>query len=196
VAESCKDCGAVETFEIEGCDPCDVEPAGEFSLDGAELHLFDSYAQEHTGTASTPIDYYVQDVDGSPRDPLYDEPTERLWKGPYALKGYAEFPNLTAEAREEGLKKDWEATVWIARKEFEDKHAPYPKEGDVIRFWKIPFFDADANLHEKVPGGGWYFDVVLTDDDGHLFDGPEFVNFKLTVKRATEFAAERRVSPP
>lgn len=196
MADSCKKCGDVTPFEVKGCDPCDVEPAGEFSLDGSEQALFDSYAQEHVKFASTPIDFYSQDVDGSARDPLYDEPIERLWHGPFKLHGYVEFPNLAAEAREEGLKKDWDGIIWISRLEFEESRAPYPKEGDAVRYWKIPFFDADATLHEQVPGGGWYYDVVLTDDDGHLFDNPQFVGFKLTVKRATEFTPERRISPP
>lgn len=172
---------------------------GPFHLDDSERWLFDSIKQEHTGIVGTSMDFYSQQVQPGEkkRDPLYDEPLVGQWCGPYRVTGFAEWPEPNVEVKEEGLRKTWAAVFYVARKEFEDARAPYPKEGDVVRIWSTPYFDKDASvLHEQIPKSGFYFDITKADDDQHLMDAAYFVGLKLTVARRTEFTPERRISPP
>jgi len=196
VAE-CKDC-KVEPFQVP--DGCDVVPACELRFTDGERLLFDSVAEETTNIPGVEVEFYSQQVGRATRDPLYDEPIERVWKGPYKITVYVAWPTQTPEAREEGLLKSFDGTAWGPRITFEKANAPYPKEGDVIRFWKLPYFDKVSvldDIHDhNTPRAGLYFDVTMADDDGHLFDTEAFVGFKMTLRRSTEFTAERRITPP
>jgi hypothetical protein len=161
-----------------------------------EHDLFDSIAQEHVRILGTDVDYWSHEIEKAKRDPLYDEPVKRVFKGPFRIKGYVSWPDSVPEARMEGLRSTFNAEAWIARKELEDAgvKAP-PSESDVLRIWKTPFFDQNSvNLDSKLTGGGYYFDIIDVDDDGHLFDSSTFVGFKLTLKRRTEFTPERRIT--
>lgn len=163
-------------------------------LPDCEHDLFDSIAQEHVRIAGTDIDYYSHRVKDSTRDALYDEPTERAYSGPFRLKGYLVWPDLTPDISEKGWRSVANAECWIARKEIEDLHCPAPSETDVLRIWNTPFFNQWAVDGEDVPGAGYYFDVLNVNDDGHLFDSPQFVGFKMIIKRRTEFTPERRIT--
>lgn len=167
-----------------------VKPAGSMTLGDSERFLFDSFAQEHVRTSGTPMEFWSQDIEGSERDPLYDEPIVRKWAGPFKIVGYLQRPDSIPEAREEGIRQTFPSEMWVARKEFEDANAPPPKEGDVMRVWNLPFY---ADIGD---GKGYFFDVIDSDEDGHLFDQASFVGFKLHVNRRTEFTPERRISPP
>lgn len=160
-----------------------------------EHDLFDSIAQEHTKIAGTDIDYYSHNVSGGKRDALYDEPTERSFLGPFRMKGYVVWPDSTPDATEKGWRTVFPAEAWISRKEIEDQHCPAPSETDVIRFWNVPYFNEWAvDGQTAAPNHGYYFDVLNVNDDGHLFDSPQFVGFKLLIKRRTEFTPERRIT--
>lgn len=163
------------------------------AFDGLELCLFDSIASEVIDIAGTPLDYWRQDVLNSTRDPVYDEPIERVWKGPYRFRGLVEFSASNTEAREEGTRKTWNTTVWIPRVNLEKAGAGVPLEGDVLRFWHVNFYKTRSTIGENVPGAGYYFDVTNVDEDPHIFDSANFVGFRLTVARRTEFTPERRL---
>lgn len=165
-----------------------------FTLCDGERFLFDCWAQEHNRIGGTQIEFWSLNIEKSKRDPLYDEPVERVWDGPFRLIGYLEYPDKVPEAREEGLRSSWASSIWIARKEFEDAHAPAPVAGDVIRVWNTPFHQSVGVDAEDVPGRGFYFDVTDADDDGHLFDNASFVGFKCDITRRTEFTPERRLT--
>ncbi len=168
-----------------GCSP--------FELTGSEICLFDQFADDHLNIFGTPIEYWHQDIANSTRDPLYDEPIDRAWLGPYSLKAYVEYIPAVPEAREEGTRITWNGTIWFTRKSLEDIGAPAPLEGDVIHYWQNRFFREHSVNGEHISNAGYYFDVVNADDDGHLFDSANFVGFKLTVVRRTEFTPERRL---
>jgi hypothetical protein len=164
-------------------------------LPDCEHDLFDSIAQEHVNIHGTDIDYWSHTVDSDSRDPLYDEAIERVYKGPFRLKGYVSWPDSVPEARFEGERTTFGAEMWIARKTIEDVRAPSPNETDVVRIWNTPFFNAWAvDTQDVGPNAGYFFDVIDVDDDGHLFDSPQFVGFKLSIKRRTEFTPERRIT--
>jgi hypothetical protein len=175
----------VRTEKPSGCDP--------FALDGREVCLFDHFAEEHLNIYGTPIEYYHQDIANSVRDRLYDEPIDRAWLGPYKLKAYVEYIAAQPEAREYGTRITWNGTIWISRKSLETIGAPAPLEGDIIRYWSNKFFKEHSVNGEEVPGAGYYFDVINSDDDGHVFDSAAFTGFKLTVSRRTEYTPERRL---
>ena len=179
------DFAQVDTEKPSGCDP--------FALTGSEICLFDHFVDEQLQIYGTPIEYYHQDIEASTRDPLYDEPIARVWKGPYCLKAYVEYIAAQPQAREEGTRVTWNGTIWISRKSLEDIGAAAPLEGDVIRYWSNKFFKEHSVNGEHVPGADYYFDVINSDDDGHLFDSANFTGFKLTVSRRTEFTPERRL---
>lgn len=166
-----------------------------FVIDGSEIATFDHFAVERTEATGTNLDYWHQDIEGSVRDPLYDEPIDRKWKGPFKIVGYVEYAPGQPEMREEGMRVTWTGTIWMARKAIEDAGAPAPLEGDVIRYWPIPFFAEHGVNSEKsaVRTAGYFFDVVNCDDDGHIGGAAAFVGFKLEVRRRTEFTPERRL---
>lgn len=177
------------TLQKTQCHPA-CEPV---RLDGSELQMFDSIAQEHVKAHGTEILYWRQDLDRSQRDPLYDEPVDRSFRGPYKVYGFVEYAAGQPETTEQGMRVTWAGTVWIPRVEFEQSGAGSPLEGDVLQYWNVPWFGEHGVNSEEVPGRGYYFDVVNADDDGHVFDSAAFVGFKLEVRRRTEFTPERRL---
>lgn len=170
----------------------------------AEHALFDSVAQEHVHIVGTEIDYFSHQVPLSVRDPLYDEPIDRAYSGPFKIKIYITWPETAFEVDEKGWRALTSAEAWIPRKEVEDKNCPAPTPTDVMRVWNTPFFNewsvaglAKAGIpvpNTTVPNAGYFFDILSVVDDGHLFDSPQFVGFKLEIKRRTEFTPERRVT--
>lgn len=184
---SCKD--------IKLIDCCDaIMDSCTFELDGKEMCLFDSVAQEVVNIAGTEIEFFHLNLEASSRDPLYDEAIERVFQGSYVMKALVEYPDNFPVVDENGIKEQWDASAWISRSELEGKNAPYPCEGDVIRLWKTPFFNEQSVMDQHVPGAGYFFNVVGVDTDGHPFDGPEFVGVKVVLKRSTEYTPERRMA--
>lgn len=169
-----------------------------FSFSEQESCVFDSIAQEHTEATGTTMYFWHQNLEASIRDPLYDEPIERAWKGPYKIKGYVEYMEGQPQMQEQGMTVRWQGNLYIARATLEDAGAPAPLEGDVFKFWDDKFFkehsvNSDEDALAGTPSPGYYFDVINSDDTGHIFDEAHFTGFKLTVMRRTEFTAERRL---
>jgi hypothetical protein len=164
-------------------------------LDSKELCVFDSIAQEHVDAHGTDVKFYHQDIPGSSRDPLYDEPVDREFRGPYKLKAFVEYPPATPEMTENGMRVTWTGSVWVARAALEVHGIPAPLEGDIFQFWDtVEFYKEHSVGHEHVPGAGYYFDVVTVDEDGHVFDSEAFVGFKCEIRRRSEFTPERRLA--
>lgn len=174
----------------------DVRPfEGPMRTTGREIALFDSVASELVQRAGTVIDYYAIDIAGSDRDPLYDEPTARRFRGPFRLKAFVAYADSQPDPRQEGFVNSWASSAWIPRVEFEKSNFGdiQPGEGDIIRVWNLPYFNEAAVDDESVPGAGFYFNVVNVSNDGHLFDQPQFVGFTFQLARNTEFTPERRI---
>lgn len=169
---------------------------GPLKFDAAEGPMFDSVANEHLGIIGTDIEYFSLDVKGSVKDPLYNEAKTRAYKGPFKVKGFIEYPENAPEIREEGIRAVWNAQAWIPRRALEEAGCPVPNEGDVLRIWKTPFYDqgwAGGNDTHAIPGAMYAFDCVNINDDGHLFDNPNFVGYKIELRRRSEFTPERRI---
>lgn len=163
-----------------------------FRLDEQELFLFDVWAQEPTEGSGTECELFTLNLAKSKVDALYSEPTERAYDGPYLIMSHVEWPEGTPSADEEGFTTVWPSGCWIPRILIEQVGARPPQEGDILRFWKLPYFDkSSVNELPNNPNAGYFFEVIKVNDDGHLFDSSAFVAFRCDLKRRSKFAAER-----
>jgi hypothetical protein len=159
-------------------------------LDDSELEYFDSIASELNALAGDDINYYAMNRAKYKIDPLYGEPIQRQTLGPFRVSAWFQWPNLEPEAGEQGFGYNFDCLCVISRIDLDEQEAPYPSEADVIEAWRTPYHDA------KSLGKGMFFDVIKVNNDGHVNDTASFVQFKLYLKRRTEFGAERRITPP
>jgi len=177
--------------------PTPVQPAldGDFHLGDQELFLFDCIASEVNHIAGTDVDFYYLNKGKSKKDALYDEMVKEAWDGPYRLRVWVEWPAPSPEPRQEGFREVWMSSLWVARVDLDAISVRAPYYGDVVGFWKIPYFDKVSNAYDvgKNPKG-YFFTITEVADDGHLFDNPSFVGFKCQLARNTEFVPERRLT--
>jgi hypothetical protein len=175
--------------------PCKPKPAGKALCDNGDL--FACWAAEHIKASGTEIDYWWQDLNKAILDPLYNEPDKRVWTGPVRLMAYVKWPEQQYEVTEQGSHAIFPSEAWLPRLLVEaSEMTGFPKEGDVLQFWNIPFFEQyglDGDLLWDIPNAGYFFDIINVNDDAHFLDRAEFAGFKLTLKRRTEFTPERRV---
>lgn len=168
-----------------------------FILGDSEKFLFHLWAKEQVDIVGTEADFFSQDVKGSKRDALYDEPTDRKWSRPYRIKLWFSWPVSSPVSGEEGFSKDFKSQVWVPVTTLVEAQAPEPKEGDVFHLWDFPFYNLDAAPdQEGIPNVGLYFDVKNVNNDGYINDSPSFVGFRCDLSRRTKFSAERRILPP
>lgn len=173
----------------------DPTGGGEFRLDGAELYLRDLYAQEPVNISGTVCELFTRNIADSIIDPLYGEPSETAWDGPYRLFASVEWPEATPEVVDEGLRQLWPSGVWIPRKTIEDVQARAPREGDILRFWELPFFDEMAGRRQPGSNAAFYFDIIQVNDDGHSHDDSAFVAFRCDLKRRSDAPPELSFHP-
>ena len=192
--DSCAvDSTAEEVQLLGGGTACSELELSPLRMGDEESELFDCLAKEVVDISGIAVEWYSLDLEGSVRDPVYDEPIEMAWKGPYQLKAHVTMNERNAEAREEGMVWTFSFELWVARAEVEEKYMARPKEGDVVRLWNVPFFDQFGSGNSTIDGAGFFFSVTRVESDGHLFDGPTFTGFKCELKRNTTFAPERMV---
>jgi hypothetical protein len=163
-------------------------------LDDSEVDLFDCINQDLVELAGTDINYYAHDTSAIKNrrkvDPLYGEPTERTFEGPHRVAAWVKYPQYEPLAEEVGFGREWDAEVVISRASLDEKNLPYPSEADIIEMWRTPYHDRWSM------GKGMFFDVIKAEHDGHINDSPTFTQFRLKIKRRSQFGAERRITPP
>jgi len=164
-------------------------------LDGSEVDLFDCINQDMIDLTGEEINYYAYDATSIRNrqkvDPLYGEPTERDFGGsPHRVMALVKYPEYEPLTEEVGFGREWDATVTISRASLDEKNLPYPSEADIIEMWRTPYHDRWSM------GKGMFFDVIKAKHDGHINDSPTFTQFVLTIKRRSQFGAERRITPP
>jgi len=99
---------------------------------------------------------------------------------PVAIE-YQESDNRTPMVRTEGFHYEYDAIVAISRNHWECAWEDTtcagrePKEGDVIYLF-----------------GEWW-DVVKAGRSGYILDSPDFVGYKLELKKRTQFTPDRKV---
>lgn len=166
------------------------------ALGDSELALFDCITREHVNIVGTEMDYYQVDQARSIKDPLYGEPSTRLFNGPFRIKGFFGYPDHTPSLGMEGYSSYFDATAFIPRVELERVGlVGGMTESDIIRVWmSSPYWQQNVSVDGfNVPGAGLYFSVVDTREDGVLFDNPSFVGFAINLRRTTQQAAERKI---
>lgn len=160
-------------------------------LDDSEVDLFDCINQDLIESAGTEVNYYALDASSTRNratvDPLYGEPVERAFDGPHRVYAVVKYPQYEPLAEEVGFGREWDAQAIISRISLDEKNLPYPSETDIIELWRTPYHDRWSM------GKGMFFDVVKSEHDGHINDSPTFTQFKLTLKRRSQFGAERRI---
>ena len=145
--------------------------------------LFNCIAAEVNRLAGMMCYYYRLRRDISQRDPLYDEIEEpEFMNMPDGLRMpcFVTNPEHATTTGEEGRRTQWDATLWIARKSWEDgtDATEPPRIGDIVNCW------------------GEWFDVVDYDKDGIMDDQrPVYVLHKLNLRRTTKYEAWRRKEP-
>jgi hypothetical protein len=174
-----------------------------------EQALFDCWAKESTDIASIPIDYFpldksrpaaalALDQNAAHRDPaaLYGEPHfPPQNRGPYQLRGIVKVDSKSWDSLDEGSKLEFRMGVEIARAEFERVGLDAPREGDLFRFWTLPFYTKWGQpFRESPPRGGFYFETINVEGTGYPFGGPQFVMFKISLRRDTMYAPERKLT--
>jgi len=175
-------------------DPTDGKPL--FRLDASEAFMFDLYAQEPIQIAGTDCTLFQRSRTKSTIDPYYREPVSLVFDGPFALRAHVEWPEENPEASEEGLRHVWPSAIWVPRKTIEDVRANQPTEGDIVHFWRLPFFDKNAVQQLQTKTGGFFFDVIKVNDDGHIHDTAHFVGFRCSLKRRSNAPPELNFNIP
>jgi len=180
---------------ITGLPEVECSECGVFKLDATESWMFDNIAQEHTNAVAVDVMLYPLSRKKSTIDPLYGEAIEYAWDGPFRILGFIEKPTVSIEVKQEGLKMMFPTTIWIPRLNLEQAGAPTPRESDVLGFWNIPYWidQGITNKASDVPPK-FFFNLTVVEEDGFVFDGPYFTQFKLSLNRNTEFVPERRVA--
>lgn len=164
----------------------------QFRLDATEIQMWDLYAQEPIQASGTDCELFTRNLRKSTIDPLYSEPAQTVFDGPYLLRANVEWPEFTPEVSEEGMRAVWPSGCWIPRKTIEEVNARPPREGDILRFWKLPYFDERSSNDQHLHFAGFFFDVIKVNDDGHLHDNSAFVGFRCDLKRKSSFGAEEQ----
>jgi hypothetical protein len=163
-------------------------------LDDSEVDLFDCINSDMIELTGVEINYYPHNaqspVNRRKIDPLYGERTEPIAAEPQRNKAIVKYPEYEPMAEESGFAREWDAKVILSRAMLDEKNLPYPSEADVIEMWRTPYHDMWSM------GKGLFFDVIKAKHDGHINDTPTFTQFELTLKRRSQFGAERRITPP
>lgn len=158
-----------------------------------ERFLFDAVAMEHPSATATEVEFYPLNKAKSSADPLYGEMISHGWDGPFKIKGIVTEVIVAPEARDVGTREMRTPKVWIARRELELVGARNPHLGDIIRIWKLPYWDRVNTKTPPDPIDGFFFNIQTIQEAGFLFDSGYFVGFDCGLTRATEFVPERRV---
>jgi hypothetical protein len=168
-------------------------------LDDSEKGFFDCINQELNELSGCEVNYYAYSTaqvgDDVARvttkvDPLYGEATERQIAGPFRVFAQVKWPSYEPVSDEGGFGRTFDCEITISRAHLDEQGLPYPSEGDIIEMWRTPYHDDQAK------GKGLFFDVLKAWNDGHINDTPTFTQFKMNLKRRTQFGAERRITPP
>lgn len=149
--------------------------------------FFNCVSREVVRLAGMYCFYFVLDVVKSRKDPLYGEMEEEIFNPEKDSVNGIKLPCFTratehsTTASEEGRRTEWDAELWIAKKDWEQyigvvgSNSSKPKIGDIILAW------------DK------YYDVIDTHRDGFLDDERSvFTQWRLDLKKREKYDPERR----
>ena len=145
-----------------------------------DLALFESVNKEIPQLAGIPVDFFELIVIPSRVDPLYRQPVnEQGWQfiGPYTIDATVEKPVPAFIANDEGATREDKTRVTFSRALMEAAGMPYPKKGDLVRFWDITFT------------------VVAAEDMGAFWQTGKMVNVVVDLIRHSEYVPENKIYP-
>lgn len=168
------------------------QPGKTFTIGSEDKWLFENVSSEQVNISGTDVELFLLDIPSSKWDPVYGEPDAREYTGPHKIKAHVEWPEAAPDATEGGIETVWPGGIYIPRQSLEAINVRAPREGDVVKFWSIPFFESFGVRHmPNVPDRGYYFTMIKVVDDGHVNDQADFVAFRADLKRITRFTPER-----
>ena len=138
-----------------------------------DIDFFDSRTREVNRLAGTSsITYFSLDFKATPKDPLYGEPVQEVHARDQKrqivgvqFNGVMEYPERSARTGEEGLRSDYDAILWLSRKDFEEKfpiaspppggpYAKEPKFGDIVlvqgRYYDVTEIQMEGQFNDSV----------------------------------------------
>jgi len=203
------DAATRDVIQTYGDGDCEVRTYPlRLGLSKREQQLFDCINRENTAVGGTEVDYYpldrtpnksalAQDVNQRHREAtaLYGEPHfPPQNRGPYKVVGSVTPDSKNFDTLDEGATLDIAMTLVVPRAEFERIRQPYPREGDIFRFWNLPFYTRYGQAHRgSPPRGGYFFEAQNVVGDGYTAGGGHFVQFKITLRRDPTYAPERKL---
>ena len=146
-----------------------------------DMGLFNCVAKEINRLAGMIGYYYRLDKVSTRKNATYSEPTDVVFRdAPPGLRFniFTEKPEHQLSTSDEGRRKEWNGTAWIARADWEEqvKDGLMPKSGDLVNLW------------------GAFYDVTDASRDGVIDDDRRvFTLHKLTVRRTTKYEPWRRL---
>jgi hypothetical protein len=156
-------------------------------LNDCDASYFDKINAEVNELSGEEVNYYAMNAVAGKVDPLYGEHTERSPDGPYKVWGSISWPQMSVNTTESGIGVDFDGMITVSRSHLDQRNIPYPSEGDIMEFWRTPYHDVNSR------GKGLFFDIIKAEGDGYVNDSPIFTQFKIYLKRRSQYGAERRI---
>lgn len=148
-------------------------------IDSHDLAYWDSINAEMAEIAGTEAFLYVLKPEEN-KDPLYNEPNQFTYAGPYAIMVVVRQPKRTIDVTERGKERINETQIWFSRAHLEDRDCPIPREGDVLEFWDAQYDLEDIVDESQVPTSPY----------------PSPIQFVMNAKRRERFIPERKTGAP
>lgn len=145
-----------------------------------DLAFMEGINKEIPGLAGIPVEFYELQVIQSRVDPLYDAPqTDGDWIviGPYRLSATVEKPLPAFLANPEGTTIAYKTRVTFSRALMLEVGMPYPKQGDLVRFWDT------------------MFDIIQVEDISPFWQTGKMLNVVVDLVRHSESVPERKILP-
>jgi hypothetical protein len=146
-----------------------------------DLGLFNCVAKEINRLAGMIGYYYRLDKVMTRKSATYNEANDLVFRDePPGLRFsmFAEKPEHQLSTSDEGRRKEYNGTAWIARADWEEqvKDGTLPKSGDLVNLW------------------GEFYDITDTGRDGVLDDDRNvYTLHKLTIRRTSKYEPWRRL---
>lgn len=145
-----------------------------------DLEFMENINREIPRLAGIPVEFYELQVISSRVDPLYGTPGEDgdwIVLGPYRIEATVEKPLPAFLANPEGVTIAHKTRVTFSRALMRDIAMPYPKQGDLVRFWDS------------------MFDIIQVEETGPFWQTGKMMNVVADVVRHSESIPERKILP-
>ena len=156
------------------------DPQFDVTFFDQDASFMQELAAERDNLSSPVIEYYIFDRSANV-DPLYNEPVDWSYKGPFRLRAsvqFVEWDNRDESVRDEGYESSWDATVGIAKLNWDRfvGEGYVPKTSDVLKV-----------------NGRWWDVAMKTGESGAVLDTDKFVGYQLGLVARSKFTPDRKI---